>query len=147
MNSTEVEQPGPASPLGEAPAPKPARPKPIVTVAEINEKNKVAWDAVNPAPPPPDPLAILRADVLRLTVRAAVEETARARKATDAANRAKGTANSIKMRGDNTGRRRLVHDLHDSGRTPQQSHGDSKLLEYKEVTLTTIYRDLKAPRP
>jgi hypothetical protein len=142
--ASKIEPPAPAPPPfdpGDAPATEPTRRKRITTVDEINKRNKAFWDKHEPPPPPPDPLAIIRAHLMRELAREAV-------RANDAARRAKGTMESSKARAEKSAKRnRSIQDAHAAGMTAKQIAGDPKSRGKKKLSESQINRILKAPRP
>ena len=89
----------------------------------------------------PDPLAVLRADAMRLTLRAAeVDAVERAKRAM----RAKGTKSSADKRRANVAERNQGwRDAHASGKTPKQIYLDQGRGK-KKKSLATINRVLRA---
>lgn len=130
-----VEVDPPAAPA--VPAAPATRSKRIITVAAINKANAALWeyealrDKVGPSD---DERALL------------LSYEAVAKRMRELSGQ-KGTKISAQVRGDNTERKRLVHELRASGETPQKIHGDPNFQARYPVSLATVYRDLDLEAP
>ena len=139
-----------------------SRRKRIPTAAE-HAAFSDAWTEIahGDAPFTPDPVAILRADAQRVTLRAASAEAEergkgvgkddamRAAQAVARATRAKGTKNSADARRAKIAERnQRWREAHYSGKTPKQIHFDEpEVPGKKKVTTSTINRVLKRTSP
>jgi hypothetical protein len=125
----------------------PTAPKRIPTDAEYAAFCD-AWTEIarGDTPVTHDPLAILRAGAMRLTLRAAaVEAVERSKRAM----RASGVRNSAANRHASVAKRNQGwRDAQASGKTPKQIYLDQpKGRGKKKLTLSTINRVLKAQKP
>jgi hypothetical protein len=114
----------------------------LATVRAIKTRNAAFWDALKEPPEPHTPDALLRAEALRLTVRAAQREAvrasnlARSMKAAEAsaAKRAPG-----KFARD--ARDRRIHDAKGAGALPKNIATDENL------NIRLVHTILRRPRP